>query len=143
MYDRKGLMWQPRPTTALPGTAKNWTVETSEDPASGVWHAATVVGLASRNSRCGEFTDVTKLPPVTIGGTPGVPGKDGDCILLTYRMADADQYVKVTAVAIDGTKSAPSNTLYLPEPALGLGFWGLVVFCMLIIATDPNYPRRK
>lgn len=135
MYDRKGLMWQPRPTTALPGTAKSYTVETSEDPASGIWHAAQVRGLASRNSRCGEFTDVALLP--------GVPGKDGDCILLTYRMADADQHVKVTAVALDGTKSAPSNTLYLPEPALGLGFWGLALFFMLIIATDPNHPRRR
>ena len=127
MYDRKTLMWQPRPTTDLPGVAKTWTFETSVDTA-GPWNPAPVVGIASRNSRCSEFTDITKLP--------GVPGKDGDCLLITYRMVDYDQYVRATAVALDGTKSVPSGVLYLPEPALGIMFWVLVVFLMMAVAGD-------
>lgn len=131
MYDRITLMWQPRPTTALPGTAKSWTFETSLAP-DGPWNPAQVRSLASRNARCGEFTDVTQLP--------GVPGKDGDCVLVTYRMQEADQYVKATAVAVDGTKSVPSNVLFLPETSYPATLMlGVILLVVLFGGRKPGH----
>lgn len=139
-YPRMSLIWQPRPSPAFPTPAKTITIETAFDDIAGVWHPAKVIGIASRNARCGEFTDTSKLPPVFIGGPPGVPGKDGDCLLLTYRMVNEDLYVRAYAVAAGGVNKAVSNTIYLPETNLSVG---LLLFFALVAVIGVATPKRK
>lgn len=145
-YDRMTLIWQTRKTPAGDPAvaAKGFTFETAAT-LDGSWNAAPVRGLASRNSRCGDFTDVTQLPPVAPGGPPGVPGLDGDCLLLTYRMELGDQYVRGTAFSADTPPavSGLSNVLYLPETNLSAALIvGAVVVALLgMFRGTPKGPR--